>query len=207
MLADALLLQTECRLGDDVPRRRRRRDGLDESAAPGVQQSSREEQVLLIDRAKHAVPHRSGPPSTQSEPLQERGDRGRSVQLDHPVQVADVDAQLERGGGHDHAVAALGESPLSELALTKRERRMHQVRGVAGTTRPEDRPKLLVAARAWATELSGGLEEDVFDVAELALDSLGEVAVVDEDAELDVAVLRAPGKVGTGDKEKAVVDG
>jgi hypothetical protein len=55
--------------------------------------------------------------------------------------------------------------------------------------------------------LSGWLEEEVFDIAEFALDGLGEVAVVDEDAELDVAVLRAPGEVGAGAEEKAVVDG
>jgi hypothetical protein len=45
--------------------------------------------------------------------------------------MADVDAEFERGGGHDHAVAALGESPLGALALVKRERRVHQVGGDA----------------------------------------------------------------------------
>jgi hypothetical protein len=56
---------------------------------------------------------------------------GGRVQLDHPVQVAHVGAQLERGGGHDHAVAALGECALGALARVKRERRMHEVGGDA----------------------------------------------------------------------------
>lgn len=44
-------------------------------------------------------------------------------------------------------------------------------------------------------------------LAQLALDGFGEVRVVDEDAELDVVVLRAPGKVRAGHQEKMVIDG
>ncbi len=36
-----------------------------------------------------------------TDPLQERRDRARRADLDHQVHVADVDAELERGGGHE----------------------------------------------------------------------------------------------------------
>ena len=45
---------------------------------------------------------------------------------------------------------------------------------------------------------SQSLEEGVLSVAHLELDGLGEIAVVVQDAELDVAVLRAPGEVRAG---------
>ena len=96
------------------------------SSSPAASRNSSSSQ-----REEQAVPHRPGPPPAAPEPLQERGHRQRRVHLDHPVQVTDVDAQLERGGGHDHAVAALGERLLGAPPLVKRQRRVHQVRGDA----------------------------------------------------------------------------
>ena len=50
------------------------------------------------------------------------------------------------------------------------------------------------------------LEEHGFGVAQLAFGGLGEVAVVNQKAELKVGILSAPGEVGTGDEQEPVVD-
>ena len=49
--------------------------------------------------------------------------------LDDPVQVPDVDAELQRGRGHDDAVPALGERLLGTPPLVQGQRGVHQVRG------------------------------------------------------------------------------
>ena len=108
--------------------------GSTNAARPGEQQACREQQVVLAQRQEQAVTPRTRPPSAAAEPLQERGDRERRVDLDHPVQVADVEAELERGRGHDHAVAALGERQLRPPPLVQRQRRVDQVRGDAELT-------------------------------------------------------------------------
>ena len=55
---------------------------------------------------------RPRPPARATEALQE-GRHVRGVDLDHPVEVAHVDAQLQGAGGHDHAIAGLGERLLA----------------------------------------------------------------------------------------------
>ena len=50
----------------------------------------------------------SGPTTGAPEALEERSDRGWSVDLDDPIEVADVDAEFQRGGRDDDAVARLG---------------------------------------------------------------------------------------------------
>jgi hypothetical protein len=56
--------------------------------------------------------------------LQERGDGGGSVELDDPVEVTDVDSELQGRGGHDDAVASLRERLLGLAALVDRQRRV-----------------------------------------------------------------------------------
>lgn len=51
------------------------------------------------------------------------------------------------------------------------------------------------------------LVQDPFSLPQFALDRFREVRVVDEDAELDVIGLRAPGEVCAGHQEKVVIDG
>ena len=114
-----------------MPRRRRRGDRLDEPPRPGEQQARREQQVVLAQGEEQAVAPGLGPPPAAPEPLQERGDREGGVDLDHPVQVTDVDPEFKGGRRDDHAVPPLGERQLRSPTLVKRERRMDQVRGDA----------------------------------------------------------------------------
>ena len=67
--------------------------------------------------------------------------RRRGVDLDDPVQVAHVDAELQRGGGHDHAVPRLGERLLGPPPLVQRQRGVRQERG--DPARPQRRADLL----------------------------------------------------------------
>ena len=66
---------------------------------------------------KQAVASRAGPSPGPSDALQHRRDPCRRVDLDHAVEIADVDAQLERARRDDHAVARLGERRLGLAAL------------------------------------------------------------------------------------------
>ena len=71
------------------------------------------------------------PPAGAAESLQERRDRAGRVELDDPVQVTHVDAQFQGAGGHDDAVARLGECLLGAAALVGRQRGVRQERGYA----------------------------------------------------------------------------
>ena len=52
--------------------------------------------------------------------------RSRAVHLDDPVEVANVDAQLQGGGRDDHAVARLGERLLGPPPFVSRQRGVGQ---------------------------------------------------------------------------------
>ena len=162
-----------------MPRRRRRGDRLDEPARPGEQQPRREQQVVLAQREEQAVAPRSRPPPAAPEPLQERGDRERRVDLDHPVQVTDVDAELKRGRGHDHAVPPLGERQLRPPPLVKRQRRVDQVRGDAEL--PQLRAELL-------DEPLGVAEDEALLAPVQRRDDLGGVRHAPHVVQLDVRV-------------------
>src|SRR5450756_341364 len=58
-----------------------------------------------------------------------------------------------------------------------------------------------------ASRSSDSLEEAILDVTHCPLNRFGQVLIVDERAELDVAVLRRPGEVGAGDEQETVIDG
>jgi hypothetical protein len=79
-------------------------------------------------REKRAVAPRSHPAAAAPERLRERRDRERHVDLHHPVQVTDVEPELQGGRGHDHAVTSLSERRLRRPTLMQRER-VDQVRG------------------------------------------------------------------------------
>ncbi len=96
-------------LGGDVPRFGWRGDRLDESAAPLQQERGGPQGVLAVEGEEEAVAAGAGAAARAAEPLQERRDGGRRVDLDDAVQVADVDAEFEGGRGDDDAVARLRE--------------------------------------------------------------------------------------------------
>jgi hypothetical protein len=98
VVADASLLEDEREelLGDDVARRRRRDDRLDPARLPQAEQPSRLQQGVVVDRQEQTVARCARPPACPAEPLEEGCDRCRRVDLNHPVEIAYVDAELER---------------------------------------------------------------------------------------------------------------
>ena len=81
----------------------------------------------LVEGEEQAVAAGAGPPAGAAEPLQERRRRVRGrVDLDDPVEVADVDAELQGAGGDDDAVARLGERLLGAAALVGGQRGVGQ---------------------------------------------------------------------------------
>ncbi len=106
-------------------------DGLDPSTAPQQQQRGGLEQGVAVAGEEEAVAGAAGPPAGAPESLQERRHGRGRVDLDDPVEVADVDAEFERAGGDDHAVAGLGERLLRATPLVGGERGVRQERGDA----------------------------------------------------------------------------
>ena len=109
-------------LGEHVERIARHGRGLD---CPGVHafgHDGRLEQVSAVlgedDSARGRIDLVSGPP----DPLQPSGDRRRRFDLDHQVDRAHVDAQLEARGGHDRRQAAVLERLLDRHPLLPGDR-------------------------------------------------------------------------------------
>ena len=86
------------------------------------------EQGFVARRQEEAIRGAARPPPGPAHPLEERGDRRRGVDLDHPVEVADVDAKLQRACGHDHAVLPSGERLLGQTAFLGPERTVRDER-------------------------------------------------------------------------------
>ncbi len=118
-VAYARLLQAQRKqlLRGDVSRRRRWGDRLDVSLGPQVQQARSLQQRVRSCGQEECVPLGAETPPGASEPLQERCHRARSVNLDHAVEVTDVNAEFERRRRDDHAVARLCERRLRSAPL------------------------------------------------------------------------------------------
>lgn len=123
-----MLLQADGQqlLGDDVPRLGRRAHRLDVPTCPQLQQTGSPCQLALAERKEQAVAAGARSTAGAAHPLQERADRGRAVDLDDPVQVTDIDAELQSRGGHDHAIPRLGERLLGPAPLAGRQRCVRQ---------------------------------------------------------------------------------
>ncbi len=109
-------------------RLRGRGDGFDPPVLPQRQQTSSLQQRPLLKAEEQAVAPRPRTSTGATDALQERRHGPRSIDLDHPVQVADVDAELQGRGGHDHAVPGLAEGRLGLPALVDRQRGVGQER-------------------------------------------------------------------------------
>ncbi|MCW0461171.1 hypothetical protein NB717_002239 [Xanthomonas sacchari] len=117
-------------LGEHVQRRIEHAQRIQFAAAHAIQQGRALDQVVArlrkqarLRRAAHRVAGAAGA-------LQERGDRTRRAELADQVDVADVQAQFQRGGGHQHLQLAglepaLGEQPgLARQAAVMRRHRL-----------------------------------------------------------------------------------
>jgi hypothetical protein len=79
-------------------------DRLDIPVPPEQHQTSRAQEGLVAGGEEQTVTHGSRTPTGAAHALQEGGDGRRGVDLDDPVQIAHVDAELQRAGGDDDAV-------------------------------------------------------------------------------------------------------
>ena len=87
----------------------------------GAHQRHRFQQLVARQRQQPALGHFAQRVSGAAHPLQERADRAGRADLANQVDVADVDAHLERGGGHDRAQFALFEPLFGRQANFARE--------------------------------------------------------------------------------------
>ena len=97
-------------------------DRLDEARLPELDQPRGLHQGLVPGRQEEAVARRPWPATRAAHALEEAGHGRRGVDLDHAVEVANVDAQLQDAGGHDHAVVPVGEGVLRLPPLLLAER-------------------------------------------------------------------------------------
>ena len=63
----------------------------------------------MICGEEQAIPRCPGSAASASHTLQERRNSPGCINLNHPVQIADVEPQLQGTSGDDHAVLPLGE--------------------------------------------------------------------------------------------------
>jgi hypothetical protein len=121
--------QREQLLGTDVPRRGRRHHGLDVARRPQPRQAGGLQEGVVGRREGQRAARRPRPPAGPPQPLQERRNGAGRVHLDDAVEVADVDAEIQRARRHDDAVAGVGEGVLGPPPFRGRQRRVGHERG------------------------------------------------------------------------------
>ena len=119
MLADTLVLKGQCEqlLCGDLQRDRWWEDRFDVALAPAEKDRSGSQEIDVARREEQCIAAGVRPTTGTSESLQERSNRGWSVDLDDPIEIADIDTQLQRGGGDDDAVACFSEGRFSGPAF------------------------------------------------------------------------------------------
>ena len=101
---------------------RGRGDILNEAPAPQEQERCRIEEPVKVRCKEQRVASASGATTGASESLQERRHGPRRIDLDHAVEVADVDAELKRRGGDDDGVLGFGEGLFRASPFVYRQR-------------------------------------------------------------------------------------
>lgn len=99
-------------LGQHVERLRRHHQCVQFAAAHAVEQGGAFDQVVAGGREQPRLRRAVDAVAGTAGALQERGDRARRAELADQVDLADVDAQLQRGGGHQHLELAALQSLL-----------------------------------------------------------------------------------------------
>ena len=89
-------------LGQHVDRRRRHDQRVEFAAAHGIQQRHAFHQLVARAREQPTLGHAADMVAGAAHALQEGGDAARRTDLAHEIHVADIDAELQRGGGDQH---------------------------------------------------------------------------------------------------------
>ena len=109
-------------LGQDIERIARDLGGLDRAGVHPFGHDCRLEQVAPVLREDHSFRRGVHLVAGPADPLEAAGDRGRRLDLDHQVDRAHVDPQLEAGGGDDRRQAARLQVVLDRQALLAGDR-------------------------------------------------------------------------------------
>ncbi len=104
-------------LGEDVERVLRNRKGLDEAGRHPFARHRRVDEVGAMLREDDAARHLAHLVPGAPDALQATGDRWRRLDLNHQVDSAHIDAELEGRGGHDAAQPAGLQVVLDERPL------------------------------------------------------------------------------------------
>ena len=97
-------------LGQEIQRRHRHFDGIQSAGAHGAQQGQAFDQFIARQRKQPPFGHDAQRVARPADALQERGDRARRADLANQVDVADVDAHLQRRRGDDRFQLATFQS-------------------------------------------------------------------------------------------------
>lgn len=94
---DAVFLQAQRHelLRGDVTRMQRRRDRLHPAAGPAFEHARSQQHALVVEAQEQAVAGAFRPPPGAAEAPQEGGDGAGGADLDHPIEVADIDPEFQ----------------------------------------------------------------------------------------------------------------
>jgi hypothetical protein len=88
-------------LGEDVERVLGLRGAIEQTRAHRVYERRAGDQFVAREREQAALRQAAEAVAGAANALQERGDRGRGADLDHEIDVADIDAEFERTRGDE----------------------------------------------------------------------------------------------------------
>ena len=109
-------------LGEDVERLLGRVEGIEASALDRGQQRGALDQLVPGGRVHDPAGDTGAVVVGPAHPLQEGGDAVRRADLAHQLDRPDVDAELQRGGGHQRPQVAGPQAVLDPLAALARQR-------------------------------------------------------------------------------------
>ncbi len=109
-------------LDQDRVRGRWGSDGLDIARSEQLNERSALEQAGVRGREEQGVASQTFAAARPAQALKKRSHGCGRIDLDDPVQITDVQAQLERARGDDHAVLPLGKRPLGLPSSIGRKR-------------------------------------------------------------------------------------
>ena len=111
-------------LGEDVERRVGKGEAIEVALADGANDGGAFDELVAGGGEEAALGDGSAPVTGAAYALQGNGDGAGRADLADEIDVADIDAELERGGGDEDAALALLESALGFEAEMARERAM-----------------------------------------------------------------------------------
>ena len=108
-------------LGEDVERQRGRVDRVEAAGVHRGEQRGALDELVAGQRVEAPLRRAGAAVVGAADPLQERRDAARRADLADQLDRADVDAELERRGGHERAQVAGAQAGLDPVAALLRE--------------------------------------------------------------------------------------